>query len=275
MKVILSRKGFDSSNGGIPSPILPDGTLLSLPIPHAYGELYSKLHYEDEIHGKVSYKDIITPLFEQEKKYKFGGKIGHLDPDLDRGVFGQCGGALTHLLMPYGEIKNGVDINDIFLFYGWFRKTKGKVGDEDFGFDSDTYRHVIYGYLQIKEIIQDKTKDKDSISDEKGLKYRREEFSWHPHAYMSDTNNCLFVSHGNLIWDKCGKISEKPSFGVLDYNELCILPDGNPHLCKQWGPHSRKDVMITKQRQEHIIRSDNEKGRIEIEKWAKSIIESK
>ena len=33
MKVILSRKGFDSSNGGCPSPIMPDGTLLSMPIP--------------------------------------------------------------------------------------------------------------------------------------------------------------------------------------------------------------------------------------------------
>jgi hypothetical protein len=33
MKVILSRKGFDSEYGGIASPILPDGTLLSLPIP--------------------------------------------------------------------------------------------------------------------------------------------------------------------------------------------------------------------------------------------------
>ena len=33
MKVILSRKGFDSQYGGMPSPILPDGTLLSLPIP--------------------------------------------------------------------------------------------------------------------------------------------------------------------------------------------------------------------------------------------------
>ena len=33
MKVILSGKGFDSSNGGRPSMILPDGTLLSLPIP--------------------------------------------------------------------------------------------------------------------------------------------------------------------------------------------------------------------------------------------------
>ena len=31
-KIILSRKGFDSSNGGIASPYFEDGTLLSLPI---------------------------------------------------------------------------------------------------------------------------------------------------------------------------------------------------------------------------------------------------
>ena len=29
MKVILSRKGFDSANGGIASPIFEDGTMLS------------------------------------------------------------------------------------------------------------------------------------------------------------------------------------------------------------------------------------------------------
>ena len=34
MKLILSRKGFDSANGGCPSPIL-DGRLCSLPIPDA------------------------------------------------------------------------------------------------------------------------------------------------------------------------------------------------------------------------------------------------
>lgn len=32
MKVILSRKGFDSTYGGYPSLILPDGELISLPI---------------------------------------------------------------------------------------------------------------------------------------------------------------------------------------------------------------------------------------------------
>ena len=33
MKVIISRKGFDSGYGGMPSPILPDGTMISMPIP--------------------------------------------------------------------------------------------------------------------------------------------------------------------------------------------------------------------------------------------------
>ena len=33
MKVILSRKGFDSANGGIASPILEDGAIVSFPIP--------------------------------------------------------------------------------------------------------------------------------------------------------------------------------------------------------------------------------------------------
>ena len=35
MRIILSRKGLDSATGGIPSPILPDGQLLPLPIPVA------------------------------------------------------------------------------------------------------------------------------------------------------------------------------------------------------------------------------------------------
>ncbi|WP_088501318.1 hypothetical protein [Burkholderia ubonensis] len=36
MKVVFSRKGFDSQYGGMPSPILPDGRLLPLPIPSSH-----------------------------------------------------------------------------------------------------------------------------------------------------------------------------------------------------------------------------------------------
>lgn len=33
MKIILSRKGFDSANGGAASPLFADGSAVSLPIP--------------------------------------------------------------------------------------------------------------------------------------------------------------------------------------------------------------------------------------------------
>lgn len=45
MKVILSRKGFDSVNGGIVSPILEDGTMISFPIPSTDANTYSELEY--------------------------------------------------------------------------------------------------------------------------------------------------------------------------------------------------------------------------------------
>ena len=53
MKIILSRKGFDSSNGGCPSPILPDGTLLSMPIPSNDAESYDDLCYNGETYSDI------------------------------------------------------------------------------------------------------------------------------------------------------------------------------------------------------------------------------
>ena len=58
MKVIISRKGFDSGYGGMPSPILPDGTMLSMPIPSS-GDM---VKYKDIFHDGESYADIIRQL---------------------------------------------------------------------------------------------------------------------------------------------------------------------------------------------------------------------
>lgn len=57
MKIILSRKGFDSENGGYPSPILPDGSLLSIPIPFAYN---------NNLYKPIQYKHVKIPNFTQE-----------------------------------------------------------------------------------------------------------------------------------------------------------------------------------------------------------------
>ena len=65
MKIILSRKGFDSSAGKQASPIMPDGTLLSLPIPDEEDtNMFSSLQWKDK-----SYYDIISsfrPRFKEK-----------------------------------------------------------------------------------------------------------------------------------------------------------------------------------------------------------------
>lgn len=149
MKVILSRKGFDSSYGRSPSPILPNGDLLSLPIPHKVGSVtYSDMQKTTDY--------TITELIRQLGLQVNSCDICHVDPDLVRGslerqpgwrpIFGQCGAAAAHLS------RNGVQAGDLFLFFGWFRKTvktsRGIAWDA-----SDPGRHVIYGYLEIDQVL--------------------------------------------------------------------------------------------------------------------------
>ena len=56
MKLILSRKGFDSSFADMPSPILPDGTLLSIPIPSDDKISYEELNYNGKSYRINGYK---------------------------------------------------------------------------------------------------------------------------------------------------------------------------------------------------------------------------
>ena len=53
MKIILSRKGFDSANGGIVSPIMEDGTLISFPIPSDDNDTYDVLTYGGQTYTKI------------------------------------------------------------------------------------------------------------------------------------------------------------------------------------------------------------------------------
>ena len=61
MKVVLSRKGFDSSNGGIVSPIFEDGTMISFPIPSDDSDRFSDLHYNSSISNNMI-KNIIRTV---------------------------------------------------------------------------------------------------------------------------------------------------------------------------------------------------------------------
>lgn len=206
MKIILSRKGFDSGYGGMPSPILPDGTMLSMPIP-SEGDL---VHYCDLCHNGLSYQDIISQL---KPNSKILYKECHLDPDIRKDIvvrkdgwkpaFGQVGAAQSHLS------NQGVSNGDIFLFFGWFRHTTIKNGKLSFIGPSSGF-HAIYGYMQIGNII----------------KCAEDVPQWlmsHPHACDKrwQKNNAIYIASDNLSLNP-----ELPGAGCFNYSEVLKLTMG-------------------------------------------------
>jgi putative DNA base modification enzyme with NMAD domain len=77
MKLILSRKGFDSGDGGVASPILPDGRMISLPVTYSHSRLkYSGVRWDGGDLGAI-----VRQLTKGRIKPSRGA---HLDPDLRR-----------------------------------------------------------------------------------------------------------------------------------------------------------------------------------------------
>ena len=131
MRVIFSRKGFDSSAGGFPNPIFPDGTLYMVPIPDESSNVfYSDLtfKYEDDSIRKIL-NDLTGRRIRIKGKMKFCDYNEryfkcHLDPmEINtsgfKGIaFGQTNSSVCHLL------KHGVGKDDVFLFFSWFREVE-------------------------------------------------------------------------------------------------------------------------------------------------------
>jgi hypothetical protein len=151
MKLIISRKGIDSSFGNVASPILPDGRLCWLPIPENTSYKQNLPTYNDvSFHGRTL-GEIIVDLSNGKIP---GSQSIHLDPDLYpahverlpgwRPTFGQTGAAQRHLL------NNGVGQGDLFLFFGWFRWTELNNGRLQYVRNSPDL-HIIYGWFQIEE----------------------------------------------------------------------------------------------------------------------------
>ena len=204
MKVVFSRKGFDSASGGIPNPILPDGTMLSLPIPSPRDDI----QYDELFWNGVSFYEIIRSLSPRTRIQPT--TTCHLDPDLRKDVlqreglipaFGQIGSSLMHLF------NQGVSIGDLFLFFGWYRQTEFRSGQLRFVPNAPDL-HIIYAYLQIGAIIKEK-------------KDLPEELFAHPHAadFRWDTKkNALFVPTETLSLD-----SNLPGYACLGYDKKRVL----------------------------------------------------
>lgn len=122
MRVIFSRKGFDSTAGGAPSPIV-EGRPISLPIP---ADRRSATSYGDLGLGKLAHGATRGRLGAAD--------LCHDDPMFGDGLcwFGQSGSAQGHLA------RHGVQAGDVFLFFGLFADPETRER-----------HHRIFGYLRV------------------------------------------------------------------------------------------------------------------------------
>lgn len=196
MKIILSRKGFDSAAGRSPSPIFPDGRMVSLPIPDKRAPTrYADIHWFEFNLGSL--------VNELTKGRVPASHFAHLDPDLRydslprlphwRPTFGQTGAAQGHLR------NNGVQAGDIFVFFGLFRRVQ-YVSNKYVWDNGSQPEHVIWGWLQVEETITVDT-------------CQRDRYKWvnnHPHFHRGvEANNTLYIAreHQTLTNLDPGQIS--------------------------------------------------------------------
>lgn len=223
MKIILSRKGFDSSNGGMPSPIFPDGNIISLPIPASN----SPTRVSDL---NVERYDIVNVISDLSKKNIYSQQHVHLDPDVDfrflnnrpegwRGAFGQVGAAQKHLS------NNGVGKGDLFIYFGWFREVE--LNNKAWRFKQNSPDlHVIYGWLFVEDVIMVYGKEKGILNTYPWLKH-------HPHLFgVNDVQNTIYVGSQTLT----SKINaNKPGYGVFSsIRNIQILTDKTQRNRSVW-----------------------------------------
>lgn len=265
MKVIFSRKGFDSSYGGYPSPILPDNSLISIPIPsmrflqkktngkeklqYFDGSSYVPTQYKDlkippyireslfaQNLNLENYRDLLLQLLPKTQiKENINSKTQwfdrtvpwycHLDPDILpevlprekkwRSIFGQIKSAQRHLE------KQNVKQNDLFLFFGWFRKTKivEKSSGVKLTYDPADPQgtHIIFGYLQIEETL----KKKDYLKIQSWMKP-------HPHlgkGLWNAPHNTLYIARSTLSWNR-----NYAGAGYFKFHKDLVLTETNTKI---------------------------------------------
>ncbi len=299
MKVILSRKGFDSKAGGDYSPFDPKTRqYIVLPIPVGAKEksIINPLKYENIIlranslpdHSESNLRELmdklgIKPKIKNELSYD-----AHFDPWLGScpwlaeesnhhiGAFGQVGAAQSHL------VNQKVGKDSIFLFFSRFKPlVNQKWEDEYFGI---SYEHAkeglyfIYGWLRVEELVA-------AYEDNLNLK-------GHPHfteKYFEEKHrNTIYVSH------KCGYFPKLSNELLLTANDAqqtkqsvkwissrwslksCFYKNLTHTNDKQWTPVDdiTKTCMVAPQGpgQEYVFRKDGNQQAAE--DWANDLIKS-
>lgn len=181
----MSRKAFDTGAGGMPSPVLPDGRLVALPIP----DKSSPIRYGDITWDGINLGELVATL---SRGRILSTHFAHLDPDLNpaslprspgwRPVFGQEGSAQGHLR------NQGVGPGDLFLFFGLFGRTRDSAAGLVWARDA-LPRHLLWGWLQVDRVV---TVDACEAAELPWARY-------HPHFHRGPSaSNTLYLPRDQL-----------------------------------------------------------------------------
>ena len=165
-KLILSRKGFDTTSrqgpikhpfGGVPSPIFPDGTMYSLPIPlpdEDLGTTYGDLYHGDA-DSAISIGRVVEDLTRDRPTRWTSKDPAWVSPDIREPFRGQIGGKTGMVAAAEAQQghlrKQGVRSGDVFLFFGLFQRVELKHGRWRF-VRSSPRQHILFGWLQVGSI---------------------------------------------------------------------------------------------------------------------------
>ena len=210
MKIVLSRKGFDSTKryGAKPSPIFNGTRLLSLPIPE---DKKKTICYSDVQDPSAQFQNLGV-VGDQLTNGKIKGNcFAHLDPDLRANsldvrlpgwqpIFGQVDQSQTHLS------NQGVGNGDLFLFYGLYRDVRIRGTNIEY-VPGKPRKHVIWGWM----FIGDVQRVNSESCDPKWARY-------HPHfSNKRSANNTVYIAAKEAF-------GIRPGAGVFEeyQDELCL-----------------------------------------------------
>ena len=226
MQVILSRKGFDSANGGVASPQFDDGSAMSLPIPGRHGPT----RYRDLRSTTPACSTGVDELIEDLTGGRVKGRhVCHLDPDLCRAsaaateewtpAFGQVGAAQSHL--DNEVVKSG----DLFLFFGWFRDVERHAGKWCYRPGSRSV-HRLFGWLQVREKIH--------VGNAAAtMRASRPDLQRHPHLHgWWATSNTIYTAAPTLTIP--GIAAGRPGAGLFRGNRAHVLTRDDAASRSEW-----------------------------------------
>lgn len=254
MKIILSKKGIDSSNCSNGVKVELGKELLFIPIPnicdlHKYQDIEN--YYENKNLLQVAEKYIKNCKFTLNipaKKLKDNFKIGcHFDPQLKncfggkfqkkfRASFGQVDKAQSYLN------ANIIDCGDIFLFYGWFYDVEEKKD-----------KHIIWGYMQVGDIITfdkngnccSRILNNDKCKIEEAYPFLKNQTHWVNYKkYLKDSkNNTIYISN-NFLKSKENEILKTKGYGIFKYDKRLDLTAKNAKSKSDWNVEALKNVKV-------------------------------